>query len=277
VPPCRPPCPPTPRRRCRSSCGGRAGSTESPWWSGRAPDLYYALNGYLVVPPTHSLAGLFWFSLPVTVLVTALVWWAAPVVAAHLPARPAVLALRDYGVLGLVRHRWYVTGASALAGAATHVTWDGFTHSPSTPHGWGVRLLPGLAHEAWTGTPWWLFLQHTSTVVGAIAALAVAVHVGRRRLLRAWHGEPPAVARTPVAFWTVAAAVTALYPVTWPLLHDRHAAHVQGVRLVWTVTLALLAAAAASRLVARRHARHGARRESADLAVPARARGTIGP
>src|SRR5690606_29440277 len=81
--------------------------------------------------------------------------------------------------------------------------------------------------------------QPSPTVATTLAVLAVAVHVGRRRLLRAWHGEPPAVARTPVAFWTVAAAVTALYPVTWPLLHDRHAAHVQGVRLVWTVTLAL--------------------------------------
>jgi hypothetical protein len=91
-----------------------------------APDMYYALNGYVVVPPTHNLAGLFWFALPVTLLATALIRRAAPVVAAHLPAWPGWLALPDYGVLGRVRHRWYVTVYSALLGAATHVAWDGW-------------------------------------------------------------------------------------------------------------------------------------------------------
>jgi hypothetical protein len=39
-----------------------------------APDAYYALNGFLVVPPTHNLAGLLWFALPVAVAAT----WRVP-------------------------------------------------------------------------------------------------------------------------------------------------------------------------------------------------------
>jgi hypothetical protein len=215
-----------------------------------APDAYYALNGYVAVPPTHNLPGLFWFGLPVALLATALVRWAAPVVGAHLPARPGWLALRDYGVLGRVHHPWHVTVWSALLGAATHVAWDGFTHNPSTRHGWAARLVPGLEQEAWSGMPWWLVAQHASTVAGAAVALAMAIHIGRRRLLRTWHGRPPRFPRTPALFWPVAAAVALLYPVTWPLLRYRHATYVQGVRIIWTVALALLAAAAACRLAA---------------------------
>lgn len=217
-----------------------------------APDAYYGLNGYVVWPATHDLPGLFWFALPVTLLVTFLIRRSAPLVAAHLPGRPRWLALPDYGVLGTVRHPWYVTVYSALLGSATHITWDAFTHYPGSHHGWGVRLVPALAVEAWPGAPWWLVAQHVSTVVGAVAVLGMATYIGRRRLLRAWHGEPPPVARTPRLFWSVAVGVGLLYPLTWPLLRYQYATYVQGVRMIWVAALALLAGAAAAHLAASR-------------------------
>jgi hypothetical protein len=220
-----------------------------------APDMYYALNGYVIVPPTHRLAGLLWFALPVTLVATVLIRRSAPVIAAHLPARPAWLALRDYGVLGQVRHRWYVTVYSALLGGLTHIVWDGFTHDPAWGHGWGVRLVPVLSAQAPGGVPWWLVAQHTSTVLGALVVFAVAVHIGRRRLLRTWHGEPPEVTRTPAVFWSVFAAVAVVYPLTWPLLRFQYATYVQGVRMIWVFAAALLAAALAARLAAVRRVR----------------------
>lgn len=216
-----------------------------------APDLYYGLNGYVVVPPTHNVPGLFWFTLPVALVATALIRRSAPTIAAHLPGRPAWLALRDFGVLGTVRHKWYVTAYSILLGGLTHIAWDGFTHAQGTQHGWAVRLAPALRVEAWPGTPWWLVAQHASTVLGAVAVAALAVHIGRRRLLRAWHGAPPDVARCPGVFWSVAAVVAAAHPLTWPLLRFRYATYVQGVRMIWCVALALLAGAAVAHLVAR--------------------------
>jgi hypothetical protein len=213
-----------------------------------APDMYYALNGFVAVPPTHNLAGLFWFGLPVALVATWLSRWAAPTVAAHLPSKPALLALPDYGVLGLVRHPWYVTVSSALFGAGSHIVWDGFTHSPEGPNGWGTTLVPGLTTELRPGLPWWFVAQHVSTVLGALAALAIAIYLGRRRLLRAWHGPPPPVSRTHCVFWSAAVAVAVAYPLTWPLFPYRWAPYVQGVRMLWAVALAMLAGAAAATL-----------------------------
>jgi hypothetical protein len=217
-----------------------------------APDMYYPVVGFVDFPATHNVPALLWFSLPATLVVTWLFRRAAPIVAAHLPARPRWLALPDYGALGRVRHHWYVTVGSALIGAVSHLVWDGFTHYPGTEHGWMVERVPGLTAEPWPGTPVWWLAQHVSTVLGALAALAVAAHVGRRRLLRRWYGGPPPVTRTPWVFWPVAAAVAAPYPLTWPYLPHQWTPYVQGVRMLWAVALGLLAGAAAAALAARR-------------------------
>lgn len=216
-----------------------------------APDAYYALNGVIVWPSTHHLPGVFWFALPVAWVATVLIRWAAPVVAAHLPARPSWLALPDYAVLGRVRHPWYVTVWSALLGALSHVAWDGFTHSPLARYGWGVRLLPVLETPLRPGLPAWLFAQHASTVVGALAVAGMAVVIGRRRLLRVWHGEPPVVPRAPWLFWPPVVAVLLGYVVTWPVLPFRYATYVQGVRMLETVMLASLAGTLVVRLAER--------------------------
>jgi hypothetical protein len=216
-----------------------------------APDAYYALNGFIVWPSTHHLPGAVWFALPVALIATVLVRWAAPVVAAHLPDQPTWLALPDYAVLGRVRHRWYVTVSSALIGALSHITWDGFTHSPMAQHGWGVRLIPALETQLRPGLPVWLFAQHASTVVGALVVAGVAVMIGRRRLLRAWHGAPPALPARPWLFWPPAVAVGLAYVVTWPLLPYQYATYVQGVRMIEAAMLAMLAGTLVVRLAGR--------------------------
>src|SRR5262245_34271700 len=86
-----------------------------------APDLAYALagSGVPVLPRSHRRAGLSLCCLPGTLLCAALVRWAAPAVAVHLPRRPAALALRDYGVLGISRPGQTVSALSAVLAAAT--------------------------------------------------------------------------------------------------------------------------------------------------------------
>jgi hypothetical protein len=213
-----------------------------------APDLAYPFAAIVAHPTVHSVPGLFWWCLPVTVLLTWVVRRASPRVAAHLPA--GGLALRDYGALGGVRHRWWITLWSALVGSATHLLWDGVTHSPQT-NGFGATLLPWLAAEPLPGLPWYRALQHASSVLGAIAAVALAVYIGRRSLIRRWHGPPPDLRRRPVLFWTVAGVVLAGYPATWPVLTHLYQTHVQGTRLLSFASFGLLAGAAATALADR--------------------------
>ncbi|MCP9959387.1 DUF4184 family protein [Streptomyces sudanensis] len=65
--------------------------------------------------------------------------------------------------------------ASAVAGAATHVGWDLFTH----PGRWGVRMLPVLGETA-GGLPVYLYVQYG----GSAVALAVLVWFGYGALRR---------------------------------------------------------------------------------------------
>jgi hypothetical protein len=92
------------------------------------PDLSYPLHPLGVLLFTHRWTSLLWWTLPVTVVLSAIVRWAAPSVAAHLP--DTAFALKDYAVLGTSRPRWWITATSAVIGGATHVFWDGFTHPP---------------------------------------------------------------------------------------------------------------------------------------------------
>ncbi len=212
-----------------------------------APDQMYPLTGVVDLLVTHTYAGLVWFCLPVTLLLCWPVRRVAPFVAAHLPARGPLglgdrFAWRDYGVLGTVRHPWYVTAWSALLGAASHLALDAFTH----PGGAGTVHAPiPLLHTVVGGRPLWWLLQQLFTVLGALLTVLMLGYIGRHRLLRRWHGDPPPVPYRPALFWGVFGAVALLYAVTLPLLPYAFHAFVQGVRVLWAFGLALLAASVA--------------------------------
>ncbi|GIG02190.1 DUF4184 family protein [Catellatospora citrea] len=208
-----------------------------------APDLAFAADGYGVTIHSHAWHAPLWWALPLTVVGTRLVRWAAPTVAAHLPA-DGPLALRDYGALGLARHRRQVTVISALIGAASHIGWDAFTHP--TVDG-GRVLFPFLHRQVWPDMPWWELLSAASNLVGFAAGIAVLVHIGRTRLLRRWYGPGPATtAPRPTLFWSVVTLVFALGLASLPL-HPVRLIGDQAVRVILFAALALCAGAAAVR------------------------------
>ncbi|MEV4411922.1 DUF4184 family protein [Catellatospora sp. NPDC049609] len=191
-----------------------------------APDLAYALDGsgLPVFPLSHQWPGLVLFCVPVTLVGAALARLAAPAVAAHLPSRPVALALPDYGVLGMARPAFAVSALSALLASASHLLWDRLTEP-----------LP--------------VLDLASSAGGLLAAVALAVHVGRARLLRAWHGEPPDRPVRPWLFWSVAALVTAAGAAVASRLPGAFLPHTTVARLLLALAAGLLAAAAVIRLV----------------------------
>ncbi len=183
-----------------------------------APDLAYTLDGsgLPLWPLSHQLYGLLLWCLPVTLAATWLIRRVAPVVAAHLPSwRP--LALADYGALGRARPGWLVVASSALLGAASHLALD--------------RLEAVVPVS-----------EYVMHVLGAAGLLAVAVAIGRGRLLRRWHGDPPPVRRRLPLFWTVATTVTVAAAATVPFLPAATLVHTSLTRLMCAVAAGLLVA-----------------------------------
>ena len=183
-------------------CGGAA-----------APDLAYPL-GWWLNRQSHTAVGVAVWAIPFTLLVCGILRRrAAAGVFAHLPdAGP--LRLRSYRVLDRRRPLLLITLVSAFIGATSHVLVDGFTHERR----WGARWL-GL--EAVIGElpvrgelSVARALQYAGHVGGSLVAVALFVHVGRRRLLERWYGTDTVSARRAVvvspafrvAFWAVALA-----------------------------------------------------------------------
>ncbi|AEV84689.1 hypothetical protein ACWT_3666 [Actinoplanes sp. SE50] len=186
-----------------------------------APDVAYALDGsgLPVWPLSHQVRGLVLWCLPVTLLGCLLVRRAVPVVAAHLPGGDR-LALRDYGALRSSAHPWWITVLSALIGAASHLALDGLE-----------KLMPAV--------------ELPGHAVGAVTMTVLLLVIGRRRLIRRWHGAPPVRERRPLLFWSVAAAVALPVLTVTPLLPGAGLLHTTGVRILSATALGLLLGAAA--------------------------------
>ncbi len=132
-----------------------------------APDLDYFLNLDITGRWTHTLAGTFEFSLPAALVVLA--------VFHLLLKRPAValLPVRVQQRIVIQRFRFWplrrllLIVGSVLAGIATHLAWDSFTHD----QGWMVERIGWLQnpHVLW-GHAWpnYKFAQHGSTVLGLL-------------------------------------------------------------------------------------------------------------
>jgi Domain of unknown function (DUF4184) len=207
-----------------------------------APDFAYAEDGYGLTIHSHAWHAPLWWALPLTLLLAPVVRWAAPTIVAHLPAG-GPLALRDYGVLARVHHRLHVTAVSAMLGAVTHIVWDAFAH----PRVDGRRVVfPVLQDDVWSGLPVWHLVELVSDLAGFVVGTLLIVHIGRQRLLRRWHGDPPAEIPHPAVFWPVVGVVFAAGAALLPIQPVRML-HDQAMRLILVGALALLAGSIAVR------------------------------
>ena len=130
-----------------------------------SPGFSYFLPGELALLPTHTLAGLFWFCLPVGLAAWLCFVWVLeePTIALlpeawHARINPSERRVSAAAIL--------FASVAVVSGAASHVVWDSFTHGNSPV----VAALPFLrvpvfemGHE-----PYRLYrvLQHASSLVG---------------------------------------------------------------------------------------------------------------
>jgi Domain of unknown function (DUF4184) len=132
-----------------------------------SPDFAYFLPGEFERVETHSFAGLFWFSWPVS-----LGLWLLYV---RVLEQPTFALLPDNwharflpSDRALTFTNLALASSAAILGAATHLVWDSFTHRGTV----AVDLVPALHsvafhYHGWR-IRWFLVLQHVSTVVGML-------------------------------------------------------------------------------------------------------------
>jgi hypothetical protein len=135
------------------------------------PDFEYFFKFSVNTSFSHTIWGMFWFDVPVT-LVLALLF--------HLIVKRNLLAnlplflqskfadMQELDFIAYLKTNAFVFVICALVGSATHILWDGFTHF----NGYFVRLF-----NFYNGSyvpyddvnyPMWYALQHASTVTGLL-------------------------------------------------------------------------------------------------------------
>jgi hypothetical protein len=135
------------------------------------PDLPLFLPLPLTRTPTHSLSGLFWFCLPVGLVVYLLF---DRVLERPLRALMPEAVQRRLPPAGVARPLPWSPAVfvSVLLGAATHVAWDAFTHGESV----GVRLFPALESRLFSVSGYTVYvftvLQHASSAIGTLVMAA---------------------------------------------------------------------------------------------------------
>jgi hypothetical protein len=138
-----------------------------------SPDFEYFLKMKTDGQHGHTLAGLFYFDLPVTILLAFIFQQIVkdPLVP-NLPPELQIKKDQNESFVAYVKAHPIYFAASCLLGASTHIFWDGFTHVD----GFFVRHLSfydGVTiYFENVDYPLWYALQHLSTFVGLAALTA---------------------------------------------------------------------------------------------------------
>lgn len=135
------------------------------------PDFEYFLRMKVQSNYSHTIAGLFWFDLPLGIVLAILFH---SVVRDNLfDNLPECLKSRLNGFMHFDWNKYFsankiVVSFSVLIGAASHIFWDSFTHD----HGYFVHIVPALKSSVgFFGNQIRLLkiLQHSSTFLGGLA------------------------------------------------------------------------------------------------------------
>jgi hypothetical protein len=132
-----------------------------------SPDFAYFLPGDLDRVDTHSIAGVFWFSWPISIGL-----WLLFVRVLEQPTRALMSdswhARFVPSEQALTLKALTMASIAVILGALTHLLWDSFTHRGTLM----IELLPALHavafhYHGWR-IRWFSVLQHLSTIVGLL-------------------------------------------------------------------------------------------------------------
>lgn len=158
------------------------------------PDFEYFLRMRIQSDYSHTISGLFWFDIPLGILLTFLYHNIARNGLIH--NLPFVLKSRLFRFTRFdwtlhFKAHWLVVSVSILIGAASHLLWDSFTHES----GYFVSTFPRLLRTTelvGQEIPVFKILQHGSSFIGglivliALFKLPVDLNVSRQTSTRYW-------------------------------------------------------------------------------------------
>ncbi len=141
------------------------------------PDFEYFLRMRIKSNYSHSIDGLFWFDLPLGLLLAFIFHQIVrdsliENTPRFLKARFATFKQLDWN--GHFKRNWLIVTISILIGAASHILWDSFTHN----HGYFVHIIPALTKTVdffGREIPMFKVLQHSSTFIGGLV-IALAIY-----------------------------------------------------------------------------------------------------
>ncbi len=137
------------------------------------PDFEYFLRMRIKSLYSHSLDGLFWFDLPMGLLLAFLFHnIIRNELFDNLPTilKSRFVAFRQFDWNRYFSKNWLIVIISVLIGAISHILWDSFTHE----HGYFVQAIPTLTNSLdFLGiqVPIFKILQHSSTLIGGFVIL----------------------------------------------------------------------------------------------------------
>lgn len=134
------------------------------------PDFEYFFRMKIQSNYSHSLAGIFWFDLPLAILLAFIfhnivrtsLFNNLPL---FLKSRFVTWLKFDWNVY--FKKNWLIVILSILTGSASHIFWDSFTHV----HGYFVEKIPALTHDISLHEfqiPVFKIIQHSSSLIGAL-------------------------------------------------------------------------------------------------------------
>ncbi|MGB4206170.1 MAG: DUF4184 family protein [Bacteroidales bacterium] len=140
------------------------------------PDFEYFLRMRIKSNYSHTLDGLFWFDLPLGILL-AFVFHdiVRNKLFDNLPTffKSRFSVFRQFDWNGHFKKNWFVVAISVIIGASSHILWDSYTHK----HGYFVQTIPALINTVDLfniQVPVFKILQHSSTIIGGLV-IAFAV------------------------------------------------------------------------------------------------------
>lgn len=141
------------------------------------PDFEYFLRMRIKSNYSHTLDGLFWFDLPLGLLLTFIFHdIVRNSLFDNLPTffKSRFSIFRQFDWNEHFKRNWFVVVISILIGAVSHILWDSFTHE----RGYFVQTIPTLTNTidlCGRQIPILKILQHSSTIIGGLV-IAFAIY-----------------------------------------------------------------------------------------------------